>query len=201
MLTESGRIGRNATVLEAPPRPINAADPGGRYALPDSHPTKRRSPDGSKLFPTQKEWDRFWLNVGKQDNGCWLWTGCKSGWRRGYGKFCFRNRNQLAHRFIYRAWPTTEPIPEATPQLDHRCRNTSCVNPAHLDPVTNRENSLRGIGFSAINVRKTHCPHGHPYTPENTMRDRQPPGGPRRKCRACSYARNASSRAQRARLR
>ncbi len=125
----------------------------------------RSAPDGSKIVPTDKQWVRFWKRVQKQDNGCWLWTGAAGR----YGYIGFNGKTMAAHRFVYRAWPTTDPIPDDTPQLDHRCRNGLCVNPAHLDPVTNRENSLRGVGFSAVNARKTHCPRGHRYTPENTM--------------------------------
>lgn len=47
--------------------------------------------------------------------------------------------------------------------VDHLCRNTSCVNPAHLEAVTNKENTLRGLTVTAINAQKTACAAGHPY--------------------------------------
>ncbi len=51
--------------------------------------------------------------------------------------------------------------------LDHLCRVRNCVNPAHLEPVTHRENTLRGDGVTAINARKTSCHRGHPFAGEN----------------------------------
>lgn len=56
------------------------------------------------------------------------------------------------------------------------------MNPDHLEPVTHRENALRGINVGM----KTHCVNGHEYTPENT---RTTPNG-RRRCRACAHERN-----------
>jgi len=46
------------------------------------------------------------------------------------------------------------------------------VNPDHLEPVTRRENIIRGISFSAANAAKTSCPYGHPYTPDNIKKCR-----------------------------
>lgn len=42
------------------------------------------------------------------------------------------------------------------------------MRPSHVEPVTQGENNRRGFGYSGQNVRKTHCPRGHEYTPENT---------------------------------
>lgn len=53
--------------------------------------------------------------------------------------------------------------------LDHLCRNPMCINPSHLEPVTQKENTLRGFSVPAINARKTECKRGHPFTPENTI--------------------------------
>lgn len=72
------------------------------------------------------------------------------------------------------------PIPEGM-DLDHTCRNRGCVNPEHLEPVTTQVNTLRGIGPTAENARKTHCKHGHPLEGDNLYVD---PEG-KRKCRAC----------------
>ncbi|MEF2279892.1 HNH endonuclease signature motif containing protein [Deinococcus sp. YIM 134068] len=69
--------------------------------------------------------------------------------------------------------------------LDHRCRNRRCVNPDHLEAVTNRENILRGEGAAARAARVSHCPRGHWYGGEN-LRIR---GDGRRVCRACERGR------------
>lgn len=116
--------------------------------------------------------DRFLAKVEKTES-CWNWTGSIAG---GYGKFWFEGGPRLAHRLAYFHW--VGPVPEGL-TLDHLCRNTSCVNPDHLEPVTLVENIRRGT--QGWNHRdKTHCPKGHEYTPENTYH-----GTNGRACRAC----------------
>jgi hypothetical protein len=75
------------------------------------------------------------------------------------------------------------PIPDGL-FLDHTCRNRNCVNPQHLDPVTNKENILRGEGSPAKNARKTHCKNGHPLKGENLVRGSKG----ERVCRTCKNA-------------
>ncbi|TDD77726.1 HNH endonuclease [Actinomadura rubrisoli] len=87
-------------------------------------------------------------------------------------------KNVVVHRFVYES--LVGPIPEGL-VLDHLCRVRACCNPAHLEPVTDRVNILRGASITAANARKTHCDHGHEFTSQNTYRHRG-----RRLCRACN---------------
>lgn len=119
--------------------------------------------------------DRFWAKVDKTDN-CWLWTATVNA--NGYGQAWFESRLQLAHRVAYQL--VVGPIPDGL-SLDHLCRTPGCVNPAHLEPVTHRENCLRGVSPAARQAQQTHCKRGHEFDDENTYVD--PSGG--RRCRQC----------------
>ena len=118
---------------------------------------------------------RFWENVDKTAE-CWFWTAALD--QDGYGK-CRRDGVKRAHRVAYEE--LVGPIPNGL-SLDHLCRNRACVRPDHLEPVTNRENLMRGATFAALNAAKTHCPQGHEYTDENTCRK----SNGSRICRTCS---------------
>lgn len=83
--------------------------------------------------------DRFWAKVDKCRDGCWVWTA--KGTPAGYGQFRVDGVDVYAHRFSYELH--VGPIPDGL-QIDHLCRVTSCVNPAHLEPVTGAENLRRG---------------------------------------------------------
>jgi hypothetical protein len=87
---------------------------------------------------------------------------------------------RLVHRIAYEAERGS--IPEGL-VLDHLCRNRGCVNPWHLEPVTNIQNVMRGVSAFAINARKTECPQGHPYDDENTRIERGS-----RICQTCKLA-------------
>lgn len=102
------------------------------------------------------------------ESTCWYWNGSIHP-VTGYGKISIGygaggHKTYLAHRISYEHHKG--PIPKGL-HVDHLCREKSCINPAHLEPVTPSENSLRGLN-SRLRVPTTHCPHGHAYTPENT---------------------------------
>lgn len=98
------------------------------------------------------------------ETGCWLWRRSTNG--VGYGKLQQDGRLKYAHRLSYEL--LRGPIPEGF-TIDHLCRIRCCVNPDHLEPVTMRENVLRGEGMSAKHAKKTHCPAGHPYSGTNLV--------------------------------
>jgi len=122
--------------------------------------------------------DRFWPKVEKTAH-CWEWRGAKS--RDGYGYFSVAPKTmRYAHRVAFEL--LVGPIPDGM-QLDHLCRNRACVRPDHLEPVTGRENRLRGSGFVAEKAQQTHCIHGHLLDEANTYI--RPSNGTRH-CRECN---------------
>lgn len=73
---------------------------------------------------------------------CWIWKGCKSIKGLPYGSLVFNKKTQSAHRYYYAQ--KFGPIGRGL-VLDHLCRQPSCVNPEHLEPVTTIENNRRGL--------------------------------------------------------
>lgn len=129
--------------------------------------------------------DRFWrrVEVG-HPLGCWVWTGGRSS--NGYGVFAHEPRKPNgrltqtgAHRYAFTL--LKGPIPEGF-HLDHLCRRPECVNPDHLEAVTPRENTLRGVGPSSVNATATECVNGHRLTQANVWLN---PKTGARHCRPC----------------
>lgn len=133
---------------------------------------------------------RFEKNVDR-DGGCWNWTGQLTG-HGGYGTFRPDNsapqERATAHRWYYEQ--VVGPVPDGL-VLDHLCRNRACVNPDHLEPVTIRENVLRGETEPARNRTKTHCRYGHPLSGDNLVASSRG----HRVCRTCAARRNREARA------
>ena len=125
---------------------------------------------------------RFFRRVTPDGNGCWVWSSVKRGTSgcngEGYGNFKAGGRVRGAHRWLYETVVAC-PLPGLV--LDHLCRNRACVNPAHLEIVSHRENILRGEGATAQLHRKTHCYRGHELVAPFAYTDKRG----RRVCRKC----------------
>jgi hypothetical protein len=94
---------------------------------------------------------------------CWEWTASK---KKGYGQFKWNGKMVLAHRYSYLMF-NGELIDGLV--IMHRCDNPSCVNPNHLDQGTYKDNMQDCLSKGRHKeANKTHCPHGHEYTEENT---------------------------------
>lgn len=116
-------------------------------------------------LPIRKEMDRRtdaqWLafmssRIRRRKNGCWEWTGKRNRW--GYGRIKIAGRNRPAHTILWELF--NGPFPAGL-EPDHLCRNPSCVNPDHLEPVTHKENTARGDAPTAILARLGQCKKGH----------------------------------------
>lgn len=126
----------------------------------------------------------------ENDNGCWLFEGAKD--KDGYGQLTTRSddgrsKSHRSHRVV---WEHVVGLLRPWQVLDHRCPggpNRACANPAHLAPVTTRENTLLGRGPAALNAVRTTCVNGHPFTPDNTYVRSRKGGG--RICKTCIYER------------
>ncbi|WP_203687684.1 hypothetical protein [Streptomyces sp. SID14515] len=129
---------------------------------------------------------------------CWLWTNALD--RDGYGVIMAPGRDS-AHRAAYLAFVGAIPADRVLDHVCHSrdqacpggstCPHRRCVNPAHLEAVTGGVNTLRGRSVWALNARKTHCKHGHAFTPENTYQRHDG-----RACRTCIRAATARYRSK-----
>ncbi|MGW1796858.1 HNH endonuclease signature motif containing protein [Streptomyces sp. NPDC001984] len=133
-------------------------------------------------------------------NACIVWTGAKQP--KGYGQIQIDGRRVSVHRIAYETFKGA--IPEGL-EIDHACHTRDrscpggptcmhrrCVNPHHLEAVTHGENLRRSQGFAGVLARRTHCGHGHEFTPENT---RWKVDGSRA-CRTCLREQNRARKAR-----
>lgn len=110
--------------------------------------------------------------------GCWEWQSADDG--RGYGVMYVDKTPYKAHRIsfqIFYGHISTEL------QIDHLCMNKRCVNPKHLEQVTQKENLRRGNALSSVYSRRTHCKRGHKLGGDNVTPSAMKRGV--RSCRAC----------------
>ncbi len=145
----------------------------------------RNEPLGIRL------WGRIDQSAGP--DGCWPWTGHIDA--EGYGRIRVGSKRKRVHRLAFEM--SGGEIPEGDVP-DHTCHTDACVggptcphrrccNPAHIEAVDNATNVLRGVGVTARNAVKTHCPKGHPYAGSNLIL--RSDGA--RTCRACIAEREA----------
>jgi hypothetical protein len=118
---------------------------------------------------------------------CWEWTGYMA---HGYGYIRIDGRLRRAHRVVYEAMRGQIP---AGLVIDHLCKNKACVNPDHLEPVTQGENVRRGLSSVKGRIYKTRCKNGHPYNEDNTHIS----ATGKRRCIACHKVYRDKHRAKR----
>ena len=153
-----------------------------RYCRPCNR-SPRTSKHANVLTPGDLEairnepalWLRLASKVEVARSGCLLWRGSLG---KGYGIYNYNRRSFSAHRVTYQLvhGPLDPKI-----ELDHLCRTPACVNHRHLEPVTHRENMLRGHTVGAVNARKRTCKRGHEFDGTRTTRN----GNTFRTCSEC----------------
>jgi len=139
---------------------------------------------------SRRIWEqRFMENVSVSINGCWLWSGTIDSY--GYGVFVTEKKNTFkAHRLSFalkRGYCSSELT------IDHLCKNKKCVNPDHMELITNSENVTRGNGPFMINKRKTHCINGHPLSGDNLVTFESERKLGKRQCKICHANRSRIS--------
>lgn len=131
--------------------------------------------------------DTFMSRISKDEKGCWLWVG--TVFPTGYARFNYKGRGFRAHKFAYEHF--VGPVPDGL-VIDHLCRVRHCVNPHHLEAVTQRVNFERGISPQVSRARLTgltHCKHGHRIDADGAYLY-----GGMRKCKKCAVRRTQEYR-------
>lgn len=141
----------------------------------------------------------FYAKINKSPDGCWEWSGSlqtrgnprRGGGRRmGYGQFGVRyaDKNKkkgtlLAHRLM---WILIHGEADDSMVICHHCDNPKCVRPDHLYMASQSQNVRDSVGRGRhAMANRTHCPSGHEYSAENTLREKTSAGYVERKCRQC----------------
>lgn len=141
---------------------------------------------------------RVWRRIEKRSaEECWPWGGATNTHknRRGgpygiIGSGGKRGGVMYVHRVVHES--EIGPIPDGF-QVDHLCGNPLCCNPAHLEAVPPGTNNARSASPTSENIKKTHCPREHEYSPENTGYRR---GTTWRYCRTCAREAQRAKREQ-----
>ena len=127
----------------------------------------------------------------REEGDCWVWIGARDP--LGYGRVTWQRRTVFSHRLVVQLLGG-----DPGKELDHLCRNSSCCNPAHLEPVTHIENVRRGHGPKAVKdfyAGHLYCPKGHPLFGANLYAYVTRLGYVNKQCRTC---RRETKRARRA---
>ena len=123
------------------------------------------------------KWERYRVN---EVTGCWVWIGSRM--KNGYARL----DGTGAHRVYYEHFIGEIP---AGLVVDHLCERRDCVNPSHLEAVTELENNRRRAILAFTGKNADECKHGHPMSGDNLV-IYVGKNGTKRKCRQCDRNRN-----------
>lgn len=137
-----------------------------------------------------KCWDQVIARIEEKiervpESGCWIWMGATTG-DEGYSRLYLGPTHFRVHKLLYEL--TYGLVPEGL-VLDHLCRVRLCVNPSHLEAVTDRVNILRGMAPGVLRMNAETCASGHRWDDDNTRWY-----GRQRVCRSCERDRSARRR-------
>lgn len=125
--------------------------------------------------------ERVMRDIVVLENGCWEWQMALTS---GYGRVTYHGDHYSAHLFSWLAYGNPYPLET----LDHLCRYRACVNPGHLESVSNRENVMRGEAPSVKLHYANTCKQGHSLSDAY-----QPPSRTGVECKTCMTLRNRAT--------
>ena len=124
-------------------------------------------------------------------DGCWHWTGWHSnaldgvGAKAPYAVIQINKKTTTAHRHFYSL--ANNVVLDSKTHVHHKCRNTLCVNPDHLEQLSQANHNRLHDAFGPINAKlKESCAHGHLWTPESTRLDKRDGS---KSCKICAAIR------------